>query len=147
VARARASPLAVERLVARTADRDRSWARERGLSPPSIRMEQEPGSAGKAVIDHYGRDVLASFAFRGVRSTGSKQTRAEPVAARAEAGDIRICRGRWTSALLDELTAFPLGAHDDQVDALSGAYEVLARRGRPVPVALIGDRRPSYWRI
>jgi len=147
VVRARASPLTVERLVARTAERDRAWATERGLSSPRIRMEQEPGSAGVAVIDHYRRDVLAPFGFRGIRSTGSKQTRAEPVAARAEAGDIKICHGRWNTAFLDELTAFPLGVHDDQVDALSGAYAVLAKRVSPFIPVPRGEWRPSPWRI
>jgi len=28
---------------------------------------------------------------------------------------------------LDEAEAFPLGGHDDQVDAVSGAFEVLSK--------------------
>jgi hypothetical protein len=42
---------------------------------------------------------------------------------------IKLVRGRHTEPLLDELTAFPNGAHDDCVDALSGAHKVLSRRG------------------
>jgi predicted phage terminase large subunit-like protein len=147
VSRCRSSPLEVERRVARTAERDAAWARERGYGRPVIRMEREPGSAGVTVIDHYRRSVVPSFEFKGVPSTGSKETRAAPVAARAEAGDIRICRGRWNTAFLDELTAFPLGAHDDQVDALAGAYEHLAKAGPVVIPIPIGIWRESPWRI
>ncbi|MGH2660716.1 MAG: phage terminase large subunit, partial [Actinomycetota bacterium] len=127
VRRTRGTSLVVERLVQSTAERDAAWARESGRTPPAIRMEQEPGSAGIAVIDHYRQQVLAPYDFAGVRSTGSKETRARPVAARCEAGDVWICRGPWNTELLDELAAFPMGGHDDQVDALAGAYEQLAQ--------------------
>jgi predicted phage terminase large subunit-like protein len=147
VCRTRSTPLAVERLVAVTAERDAAWARESERTPPVIRMEQEPGSAGIAVIDHYRQQVLAPHDFAGVRSTGSKETRAQPVAARCEAGDVRICRGTWNTEFLDELTAFPMSGHDDQVDALSGAYEYLAK-ARPVFTPMpISIWRESPWRI
>jgi len=139
--------LRVERLVARTADRDRSWASERRLRSPKIRMEQEPGSAGVSVIDHYRRTVLQPFDFKGVRVSGSKESRAAPVAARAEAGDVRICHGRWNTEFLDELTAFPLGTHDDQVDAFAGAYEQLARRMSSFMPRPLGDTAQSPWSI
>ena len=41
----------------------------------------------------------------------------------------QLVRGRNSGELLDELTAFPHGAHDDCVDALSGAHNLLVRRG------------------
>ncbi|MGH2597265.1 MAG: phage terminase large subunit [Actinomycetota bacterium] len=145
VVRARTTPLGVEKLVRKTAERDRDWASERGYAPPMIVMEQEPGSAGKAVIDRYRRDVLAPFSFRGIRSTGTKETRAEPVAARAEAGELLVCRGAWNTAFLDEVAVFPLGRHDDQVDALSAAFSFLAdRRTRVVPMP-ISITKESYW--
>ena len=36
----------------------------------------------------------------------------------------RLLRGAWNGALFDELENFPEG-HDDQVDALSGAFREL----------------------
>lgn len=126
VVRARATPLGVQRLVRRTAEQDRQLAFAHDWRLPAIRMEQEPGGAGKAIVDAYGRLVLAAFDFRGVASSGSKEARAAPVSARAEAGHVLICRGSWNGDLLDELCAFPHVRHDDQVDALSGAYAVLA---------------------
>jgi predicted phage terminase large subunit-like protein len=146
VVRRRSSPLEVERLVRSTAERDAEWARTRKYGVPAIRMEQEPGSAGATVIDHYRREVLLQCDFAGVKSTGSKETRAAPVAARAEAGDLWICRDRWNTNFLDELVAFPAGPHDDQVDALAGAYQSLARRTTVVPMP-ISITRSSPWRV
>lgn len=147
VARTRSSPLVVEKLIASTAERDAAWAKESGRQLPAIRMETEPGSAGITVIDHYRRNVLRPYDFAGVRSTGSKETRAQPVAARCEAGDFWICSGRWNTPFLDELAAFPMGGHDDQVDALAGAYAFLASFTEVPIVAPIGIWRESPWRI
>jgi predicted phage terminase large subunit-like protein len=147
IVRFRGSPLTVERKIAAVAKRDRAWASERGYRPVAIRMEEEPGSAGKSVIDHYRREVLDGYAFKGVRATGSKQMRAEPVAARVEAGDVRMCAGRWNDAFLDEAVLFPLGDHDDQIDALTGAFAFLSAKGSDAVPIPRGFTEPSYWKI
>ncbi len=117
----RGSDLANEQLVKQTAEIDGHSVR--------IRMEQEPGSSGVRVINDYQRRVLMGWDFKGVPSTGDKVTRANPVASQAEAGNIKLVRGSWINALLDELELFPMGAHDDQVDALSGALtDIVAAR-------------------
>lgn len=91
-----------------------------------IRMEQEPGSAGVDVIDHYARYVLAGFNFRGVKSTGSKVSRAGAFASAAEMGNVSIMRGTWNKDFLDEVSVFPNEAyHDDQIDAADGAFNAL----------------------
>jgi predicted phage terminase large subunit-like protein len=145
VRRARRSPLEVERLVRATAEDDKAWATERGHHRPTIRIEQEPGSAGAAVIDQFRRKVLAEFTLKGVRSTGTKEVRAGPVAARAEAGELWVCRGGWNTEFLDELVAFPAGSHDDQVDALAAAYDELAKARQAFVPRPIGLYRPSPW--
>ena len=118
------SPQAIEKIVAQTAATD-------GISVP-IRIEQEGGSSGKHIIDHYHRNVLVGYNFAGARPTGDKVVRANPVASAAEAGNVDIVVGRWNAEFLDELSLFPMGAHDDIVDALSGAFNHLAfaRRAR-----------------
>jgi ribosomal protein L37AE/L43A len=88
-------------------------------------MEEEPGSSGKSLIDHYRRHVLQGFTLNAVRATGSKLARAGPFASQAEAGNVRLVRGPWVSAFLDECETFPDGPHDDQVDAVAGAVLVL----------------------
>lgn len=122
--RLRGTPGANENLVKQTAEMDSKAV--------PVRMEQEPGSAGVKMIDDYRRRVLFGWDFTGVPSTGSKEVRASPVASQAEAGNIKLVRGPWISAFLDELEMFPKGAHDDQVDALSGALAFLAGARRPV---------------
>jgi predicted phage terminase large subunit-like protein len=129
VVRARLSTLGVQKLVRRTAEEDRDLAWRRDWLAPVIRMEQEPGGAGKAIVDIFSREILPAFDFRGISSSGSKDARAAPVTARAEAGQLLVCRGAWNGAFFDEVCAFPSVRHDDQVDALSGAYAVLAQDG------------------
>lgn len=139
VDRFRTGPHEVERRIAKAAEIDSR------LVP--IRMEQEGGASGKSLISHYRRNVVDGFDFRGVHPTGSKEVRAAPVAARAEAGEIKLVAGTWIDAFLDELADFPEGLHDDQVDALSGAYGQLAgRAGNDVGWSPSGDTGESYWR-
>lgn len=117
VQHAQLPPGANEKLIRNTAETD-------GRHIP-VRIEQEPGSSGVALIDRYARDVLKGYDFKGVRSTGPKVTRAQPLAAACEAGNVKIVRGRWNREFLDELCSFPLGDHDDMVDAAAGAFEDL----------------------
>lgn len=114
-------PAGVEALILQTAQ----------LDGPDvmIRMEQEPGSAGVDVIDHYARQVLVGYNFKGVKSTGSKVSRAAALSTAAEQGNLLILTGPFAGALIDEMVLFPTeGAHDDQVDAVSGGYNALALR-------------------
>lgn len=101
-----------------------------GVGVP-VWIEQEPGSSGKNTIAHYQRTVLPGHNVRGERSTGSKVERAGPVSSKAEARMIDIVRADWNLAFLDEVEAFPDGGHDDQVDALSGAFSKLSNAPGP----------------
>jgi len=43
--------------------------------------------------------------------------------------------GAWIGDFLEELEAFPYGSHDDQVDAASGCFTVLAvKKSYPMAV-------------
>lgn len=114
IARGRGGPADVERLVRRTAERDGEGV--------TILLEQEPGSSGKLVVDHYQRRVLLGFPTYARAATGSKVQRADPFIAAVEAGNVRLVRGAWNEAFLDEARTFPNGAHDDQIDAVADAY-------------------------
>jgi len=114
VRRIRATPKGGDDLMAQTASLD-------GIETTVV-IEQEPGASGKKLIDHYQRNALKGYAVYGCRATGSKEVRANPVSSAAQAGNIKLVRGSWIGDFLDELDSFPLGAHDDQVDALSGAF-------------------------
>ncbi|MGD9212415.1 MAG: phage terminase large subunit [Desulfobacteraceae bacterium] len=126
IRRIRATPLHTETLIVQTAEIDGKHTK--------IRMEQEPGSSGVKAIDDYKRRVLMGYDFVGVSSTGSKEVRANPVASQAQAGNIKIVRASWNSAFLNEVELFPTGAHDDQVDALSGALSELVAVGKPLMI-------------
>ena len=54
--------------------------------------------------------------------TGDKVTRAEPLAAQVNVGNVLMLRGPWNEPLIEEMRLFPNGAFDDQVDALSRAF-------------------------
>jgi predicted phage terminase large subunit-like protein len=52
-------------------------------------------------------------------------------------GDVTLRRAAWNAAFLDELAAFPDGAKDDQVDALSRAFSMLTPSESPARFASI----------
>lgn len=87
-----------------------------------IYMEQEGGASGKQTVDYYTRQVLNEYAAYGVTSTGSKVQRAIPLSGQAEAGNVKLVKGKWNKDFLDEIEDFPDGSHDDQVDSVSGAF-------------------------
>jgi len=89
-----------------------------------ISLPQDPGQAGKFQGQYYVKE-LVGFTAHARPETGDKITRAAPIASQAEAGNIKIVKGDWNKAFLDELQHFPNGSYKDQVDALSGAFEDL----------------------
>lgn len=90
---------------------------------------QDPGAAGKAAVEAFVR-LLRGYTAKARTESGSKELRAEPFASYAQAGQVKLVRAAWNEKFLDELTTFPWGGrHDDQVDAASNAYAVIARRG------------------
>jgi predicted phage terminase large subunit-like protein len=121
VQRFRGSPSTVEDRVRLTAKLDGVKTR--------VYMEQEPGSSGVSLIDYYHRKILSGYIFYGVKTTGSKSERAAPFSSACEGGLVSLVDGSWIGSFLDELEAFPVGSHDDQVDASSGAFEQLTRHG------------------
>jgi predicted phage terminase large subunit-like protein len=110
----------IERLVRATAEADGDLVK--------IYLEQEPASNSEFMIDRFKREILQAFAVYSHRPSGSKETRAQIVAAAAENGYVKLVPGPNTADFLDEVAAFPRAAHDDVVDALSGAHHALGRR-------------------
>jgi predicted phage terminase large subunit-like protein len=127
IVRVRKKPHETEKLLAQTAAAD-------GIDV-HIRMEQEPGSSGKAIIDSYKRNVFGGYNFHGIKATGSKEARASALAAYAKNGSqVRLVVAPWNREFLDEMEAFPNGAHDDQVDGVSGAFNYLMFSRREVRI-------------
>lgn len=120
VRRTRDSPLKVEQFVKNTALQD-------GYHVP-ICVEEDPGSSGVADAQNYVR-LLAGFNVRVRKPTKDKVTRALPVSAQSEAGNVKIIRGHWNEEFFSELENFgeDCKGHDDQVDCLSGAFNELSQ--------------------
>jgi predicted phage terminase large subunit-like protein len=124
--RLRESSNTVETTVLNTAAQDRARY-GRGVI---VGLPEDAGQAGKAQASWLAAR-LAGYVVRVVRedrSTGGKAVRATPFASQAEAGNVRIVAGEWNEALFAEIDVFPAGAHDDQVDAVAGAFNLLVER-------------------
>jgi predicted phage terminase large subunit-like protein len=89
-----------------------------------IRIPQDPGSAGKFEAYQVVK-LLQGYSVNVEPERGSKERRADSFAAQCEHGFVKLVEGPWNRAFIDELCAFPNGAHDDQVDAASAAFRAL----------------------
>ena len=131
VKRARLGPEGVRKLVADTADFD-------GVAVP-ISLPQDPGQAGKVQA----RDFtvrLAGYRVRIEPQSGSKETRAEPLAAQVEAGNVDVVEGDWNRDFIEELRHFPKGVYKDQADAASSGFNAVApKRQKKSGLFAIGD--------
>jgi predicted phage terminase large subunit-like protein len=90
------------------------------------RMEQEPGSSGKKVIEDYKNGIFRRYNFEGIPSTGSKVARANRFSAAAGAKRVKLVNGPWNEVFIQEAEYFPDGPHDDMIDASSNAYNFLS---------------------
>jgi len=107
------------------------------IDGPNTRVRLEAEKAGIVGLQFLLRDSrMRAFTLDAVPPEGDKFTRAGPVAARVNAGRLKLVRGAWNRAFLDELSVFPAGANDDQVDALSGAYGMLTVQQRRMGVGV-----------
>jgi len=117
IIRKQLSPKEVEQLVLQTAIAD-------GTSTP-ISIEQEPGSSGKALCEHYQNTVLPEWKVETDPTTKNKVLRAQPLLAGAEAGKVFLLAGSsWNQAYVNEFDTFP-GQFDDQIDTTGVAYTKL----------------------
>jgi predicted phage terminase large subunit-like protein len=92
-----------------------------------IREEQEGGSGGKKIILLH-KKMFVGYNYAGERATGEKHTRWKTLASYARPakgetyGNVKIVRAHWNKTLLDEFVAGRRSKHDDQLDAVSLAF-------------------------
>lgn len=89
-----------------------------------VRFQEDPGQAGKSQIEFLIRK-LSGYTIKAVRPTGDKETRAGPYASQAGINRVKLLRGPWNRAFVDEHCSFPNGMYDDQVDAASDLFNEL----------------------
>lgn len=110
----------------------------------TIAIEQEPGSAGKNLVNHYDTIVLPDFKVVPVPTVKSKLIRAQPFLAAAEAGKVYMLDETvsvadydsatsftkeelsWHKTFKEEFKTFPAGEHDDQIDTAAAGYNLLS---------------------
>lgn len=92
-----------------------------------IRLPKDPGQAGKDQAESYIK-YLAGFDVCAVAETGSKEARAEPMAAQWQAGNFDIVYGPWNEEYLLQLENFPDGKFKDMVDASANGFAELEAR-------------------
>lgn len=86
-----------------------------------IRLPQDPGQAGKEQAQSYIK-FLAGFNVTTELESGSKESRAEPMAAQWQAGNFDILAGDWNEPYLLQLENFPDGKFKDMVDASANGF-------------------------
>lgn len=86
-----------------------------------VRLPQDPGQAGKEQAQSYIK-FLAGFDVTTVAESGSKEARAEPMAAQWQVGNFDIVYGDWNEEYLLQLENFPDGKFKDMVDASANAF-------------------------
>lgn len=86
---------------------------------------EEAGFMSRAIQELNQDHRLHGYAVFGYPVDRDKVTRALPFAARLSAGTVHVVDNYWTDDYLDEMCSFPNGAHDDQVDASSGAWAMI----------------------
>lgn len=86
---------------------------------------------GQALVQDLRQDVkVRGRPIEAIRVDADKITRALAWAGLAEDGKVILVQGSWIDDFVDEVCSFPYGSHDDQVDAVSLAVRMLARRKR-----------------
>lgn len=116
----RGAPMEVETAVLNTASQDGFECR--------IAIPQDGGQAGKDQAQRYAR-ALAGYTVRTKPVTGDKATRFGAFSAQAEHGNVLILKGAWNEEFCSALEAFPEARHDDDADAASEAFNLLASEG------------------
>lgn len=92
-----------------------------------VRLPQDPGQAGKDQAQSFVR-LLSGFSVRTEPVSGSKESRAEPVAAQWQAGNFDVVVGDWNESYFSQMESFPASKFKDMVDATSDAFSELERR-------------------
>lgn len=90
-------------------------------------LEAENNASAKITQDHIRRNVLPMVNVEFVRPPQGegKLGRAKPFASWLEQGRVKIVNDAWVDDLREEFIMFPDGDHDDQVDAVVGAFNRL----------------------
>ncbi|MGL5433796.1 MAG: phage terminase large subunit [Lachnospiraceae bacterium] len=109
----------VRKLIMTTSAADKAkygWVRQR--------LPQDPGQAGKEQAQSY-IQMLAGYDVVVKLESGSKESRAEPMAAQWQNGYFDVMEGPWNEMYFNQLEAFPESKFKDMVDGSSSSFNEL----------------------
>ncbi len=106
-----------DRMIKNTADRD-------GRGRVKQSLPQDPGAAGKSQV-RYLATQLAGHDLHFSPETGDKVVRSSPFASQVNVGNVLLLKAPWNDRFIAEARLFPNGANDDQIDAVSRAFNAL----------------------
>jgi predicted phage terminase large subunit-like protein len=110
--------------------KQREWLKEVVFNDP-LETGIERASNGSALYSDFRNDPdLVHLRFFSVVPDRDKVERASIWSYRAEQGKVYLVEGSWNDAFVDECVAFPMGLHDDRVDAVSLAVTLALKRMR-----------------
>lgn len=111
----------------------------------TIRMNQDPGQAGKEQRDSYIK-YLTGFHVVFERETGTKESRAEPFATQWQAGNVDILVGAWNEMYLSQMESFPESKFKDMVDCSSTGFNEIEKHATSAPPPKRTTlNKESYW--
>ncbi|WP_195540487.1 phage terminase large subunit [Eubacterium maltosivorans] len=112
-----------------------------------IRLSQDPGQAGKDQAEQYIK-MLSGFNVCAKRESGSKEIRAEGLAAQWQAGNVDVMNAEWTEEYLSQMDAFPEAFFKDMVDASSNGFNEIEESNTIIPSAAAASaNRTNQWRV
>jgi len=113
---------AFKKHLVRIAEKDGSLVR--------IYIEQEPGAGGVNQVEelklYIKENCPVHVIVEGHRPEGDKVVRALPWFEEAKNGFIYLKKGMWNTKFLNQVASFPVGVHDDGIDSMSGARQIIA---------------------
>lgn len=112
--------------------------------PRAIEKLVEDKANGSAVIDTLNKEMTRLVS---VRPEGGKESRAHAISHLIESGKVHFPQGApWLGEFLHELSMFPAGRNDDQVDAMTQALNYMFREMNKLRQAMAKLREQGILR-
>lgn len=109
------------------------------------RLPQDPGQAGKEQAQSYIK-MLAGYLVKAIPESGSKESRAEPLAAQWQAGNVDVLIAPWNESYFNQMESFPESKFKDMVDGSSSAFAEIENGATYSAPGINNLSKDSYWR-
>lgn len=118
--------------------------RQANRFPNAVEKLIEDKANGSAVIDTLGKEMSRIVP---VKPEGGKESRAHAISHLLEKGHVFFPEGvRWLPELVQELTVFPNGRNDDQVDSMTQALLYMHKERSKLAMAMAKLRDQGFFK-